>query len=99
MKRSSGGRAPAAAAAKETESPTEQKRRRPSEAETAAQDAAKEVADIEESTEAQSATLPAVLLERRLSKSTDTIKQLEKDRTAMQKKVDELIEAQKNRNE
>ena len=55
------------------------KRVRPSEAETAAADAAAEAADIEDSTEPQaSQNLPQALLERRLSRSKDKVSQLER---------------------
>ena len=87
------------APAKEAASPG-RKRIRSNEAETAAEDVAKEVADIEESTDPQTPKhLPAGLLERRLSMSNDTIKKLEKDKAEMQKKMAELLEAHKKRNE
>ena len=87
------------APAKEAPSPG-RKRIRSNEAETAAEDVAKEVADIEESTDPQAPKhLPAGLLERRLSMSNDTIKKLEKDKAEMQKKMAELLEAHKKRNE
>ena len=100
------GRRGAAAAAPGKEAPAKEapspgkKRVRSNEAETAAEDVAKEVADIEESTDPQTPKhLPAGLLERRLSMSNDTIKKLEKDKAEMQKKMAELLEAHKKRNE
>ena len=69
------------APAKEAPSPGK-KRVRSNEAETAAEDVAKEVADIEESTDPQAPKhLPEALLERRLSKSNDTIKKLETEKS------------------
>ena len=103
------GRRSGAAAASAKDAPTKEapsptkapaKRIRTNEAETAAEDVAKEVADIEESTDPQTPKhLPAGLLERRLSMSNDTIKKLEKDKAEMQKKMAELLEAHKKRNE
>ena len=103
-------RAPPAAAAPAKEAPAKEapspskgpgKRVRSSEAETAAADAAAEAADIEDSTDMQASSqhLPPALLERRLSKSNDTIKKLETEKAEMQKKVAELLEAHKKRNE
>ena len=70
------GRRGTAAAAPGKEAPAKaapspgKKRVRSNEAETAAEDVAKEVADIDESTEPQAPKhLPEALLERRLSKS------------------------------
>ena len=101
------GRRGAAAAAPAREAPARdapspgKKRHRSSEAETAAADAAAEAADIEDSTDTQASSqhLPPALLEHRLSKSNDTIKKLETEKAEMQKKVAELLEAHKKRNE
>ena len=79
------------ASAKEAPSPgrAPAKRVRPNEAETAAEDASKEAADLEDATET-SHQLPQGLLQRRLNKSNDTIQQLEKEKAVMQKRMDEL---------
>ena len=59
-------------------SPNKPKRVRASEAETAAEDVAREVADVEAFTEATPPRLPDGLWERRLNKSNAKITQLEK---------------------
>ena len=78
------------APAKEAPSPG-RKRIRSNEAETAAEDVAKEVADIEESTDPQAPKhLPEALLQRRLDKSKESIQQLQSEKAAVQQKLDEL---------
>ena len=90
-------RAPAAAAASAKDAPAKEapspnkgpgKRVRQNEAETAAKDASKEAADLEDATET-SHQLPQGLLQRRLNKSIDTITQLEREKAVMQKRMDE----------
>ena len=68
-------------AAKETEEPSKKKNKL-SEAEIAASDAARDLADLEEATEASAKTsgVPTALLERRLNKSKEKVEELQKDK-------------------
>ena len=82
----------AGASAKEAASPgrASAKRVRPSEAETAAEDAARDAADLEDATETSHKLPPQGLLQRRLDKSKESIQQLQSEKAAVQQKLDEL---------
>jgi len=85
------------------------KKRRMNEADTAAADAAKDVADMTDAIEASAsppgpaagerpaALLPAALLERRLKKSNDAIDELKKVNAEMEKKMAEILQAETRR--
>ena len=77
---------------KEAPSPTKApaKRIRTNEAETAAEDAARDAADLEAATETSHKLPPQGLLQRRLDKSKESIQQLQSEKAAVQQKLDEL---------
>ena len=93
VRRSGAAAAPAKdAPTKEAPSPNKApgKRIRPSEAETAADDAARDAADLEDATETSHKLPPQGLLQRRLDKSKESIQQLQSEKAAVQQKLDEL---------
>ena len=87
--------------AKETEEPSKKKKNQLSEAEIAASDAARDLADLEEATEAQAKTsgVPTALLERRLNKSKEKVEELQKEKADMEKKLAQFLESDKKKKE
>ena len=80
------------------------KKRRMNEADTAAADAAKDVADMTDAIEASASPpgpaageRPVGLLERRLKKSNDAIDELKKVNAEMEKKMAEILQAETRR--
>ena len=80
------------------------KKRRMNEVDTAAADAAKDVADMTDAIEASASPpgpaageRPAALLERRLKKSNDAIDELKKVNAEMEKKMAEILQAETRR--
>jgi hypothetical protein len=90
--------------AKEPPSPKNAKKRKTNEVDTAAADAAKDVADMTDAIEASASPpgpaageRPAQLLERRLKKSNDAIQELKKVNAEMEKKMAEILQAETRR--
>ena len=80
------------------------KKRRMNEVDTAAADAAKDVADMTDAIEASAShpgpaagERPAQLLERKLRKSNDAIEELKKVNAEMEKKMAEILQAETRR--
>jgi hypothetical protein len=82
-------------------SPARKKRSRlgQSEVETAATDAPTEISDISDATEASAKPtgVPAAVLDCRLNKSNSTIEQLQKEKAEKEKRMADLLEADKKR--
>ncbi len=77
------------------EKPKKRGRNATNEVEAAASDAAKEIADIEESIEPTPTRVQEALLKRRLEKSHTKIEKLKKEKADMVKKMAELMEEAK----
>ncbi len=77
------------ASPEKSEKPKKRSRKATNEVEVAASDAAKEIADMEESIESTSARVPEALLKRRLEKSHTEIEKLQEEKADMEKKMAE----------